>query len=66
MSVLCGKTDLYLVLIKSTHKMAHAIQELQLDDYQRYGRQMILDGFGLPGSFLFYLVFYLRLDNQII
>jgi hypothetical protein len=23
--------------------------ELQLDDYRRYGRQMILDGFGLPG-----------------
>ena len=22
---------------------------LPLDDYQRYGRQMILDGFGLPG-----------------
>ena len=21
-----------------------------LDDYQRYGRQMILDGFGLPGA----------------
>jgi len=22
---------------------------LPLQDYQRYGRQMILDGFGLPG-----------------
>ncbi len=22
-----------------------------LDDYKRYGRQMILDGFGLPGTF---------------
>ena len=23
---------------------------LPLDDYRRYGRQMIIDGFGLPGS----------------
>lgn len=23
---------------------------LPLDDYKRYGRQMILDGFGLPGE----------------
>jgi hypothetical protein len=22
-----------------------------LDDYKRYGRQMILDGIGLPGAF---------------
>lgn len=25
---------------------------LSLDDYRRYGRQMILDGFGLPGIVL--------------
>lgn len=24
-----------------------------IDDYKRYGRQMILDGFGLPGLSLF-------------
>jgi molybdopterin/thiamine biosynthesis adenylyltransferase len=24
---------------------------LDLDDYRRYGRQMILDGFGLQGEF---------------
>jgi len=26
------------------------MQQLHLDDYRRYGRQMILDGFGLPGQ----------------
>jgi len=30
--------------------MADHIQELHLDDYRRYGRQMILDGFGLPAQ----------------
>ena len=28
-----------------------AASSLHLDDYKRYGRQMILDGIGLPGSF---------------
>ncbi len=27
---------------------------LPLQDYQRYGRQMILDGIGLPGGFVIY------------
>lgn len=47
--------------------MADAIQELHLDDYRRYGRQMILDGFGLPGSPSFSLIFYLdQADHEII
>src|SRR5882762_9457888 len=33
------------------------MQPLHLDDYRRYGRQMILDGFGLSGVSLFLLVF---------
>jgi hypothetical protein len=28
----------------------HCLNMLPLEDYQRYGRQMILDGFGLPGE----------------
>ena len=27
-----------------------AASSLHLDDYKRYGRQMILEGIGLPGS----------------
>ena len=29
----------------------YCLNMLPLEDYQRYGRQMILDGFGLPGEF---------------
>jgi hypothetical protein len=29
-----------------------AASSLHLDDYKRYGRQMILDGIGLPGTFV--------------
>lgn len=29
-----------------------AASDLHLDDYKRYGRQMILDGIGLPGTHL--------------
>lgn len=30
------------------HEVARAAESLQLSEYRRYGRQMILDGFGLP------------------
>lgn len=30
--------------------MANASGQLLLEDYGRYGRQMIMDGFGLPGE----------------
>lgn len=29
----------------------HDLGTLPLEDYKRYGRQMILDGFGLPGEY---------------
>ncbi|KAH9933670.1 uncharacterized protein BXZ73DRAFT_46213 [Epithele typhae] len=34
----------------STAASVEPIPELPLEDYRRYGRQMILDGFGLPGQ----------------
>lgn len=29
------------------------VNGLDLDEYRRYGRQMVLNGIGLPGSFLY-------------
>ena len=39
-----------------------AASSLHLDDYKRYGRQMILDGIGLPGSFVpeVSLIFFIK------
>lgn len=34
---------------------------MHLLDYQRYGRQMILDGFGLPGQISLFLACWLTL-----
>jgi hypothetical protein len=36
------------VTTHTTHVMTAS--SLPLDDYKRYGRQMILDGIGLPGT----------------
>jgi len=37
-----------------------AASDLHLDDYKRYGRQMILDGIGLPGTHAQTLIFVLH------
>lgn len=39
--------------------MIYMANSLSLDDYRRYGRQMILEGFGLPGT-----VFSYRLETK--
>jgi hypothetical protein len=49
--------------LRSTHTVTSmAASSLHLDDYKRYGRQMILDGIGLPGALSrIYLTFLMGL-----
>lgn len=50
-----AKSKLYLLLVPVQIRLAVCIMDslpMPLLDYKRYGRQMILDGFGLDGSAL--------------
>ncbi len=43
--------------------MAAASSLHHLDDYKRYGRQMILDGIGLPGALAFTRIHFILIND---
>jgi hypothetical protein len=45
-----GGMSTLLIITMNSEGSTSATRPLSLDEYERYGRQMILPGFGLPGQ----------------